>query len=103
MTDTVREFVRRDEVIGEWRFAAPRTALPDPSRREHFVASHGIFRHLGFDDGFETAVALPTVPNMMDLPLITILRPFGRNQLIVAIGAVHPEAETAFEWYHRHL
>jgi hypothetical protein len=81
----------------------PRTALSDDSRRENFVACHGLFRHLGFDDGFETAVALPTVPNMMDLPLITILRPFGRYQLIVAIGAVHPEAETAFEWYRRHL
>jgi hypothetical protein len=73
------------------------------SRRENFVACHGIFRHLRFDDGFKTAVALPTAPNMTDLPLITILRPFGRNQLIVAIGAVHPEAETAFDICNRDL
>ena len=34
---------------------------------------------LRVDDGLETEVAFPTAPNMMDLPLIPILCPFGGN------------------------
>jgi hypothetical protein len=47
------------------------------------------------NDGLEKAVAFPTVPNMMDLPLISIFGPFGCNQLIAALSALHPEVGMA--------
>jgi len=34
------------------------------------------------------------VPNVMDLPLIPILGPFGGNQLVAALDARHPEFGT---------
>jgi hypothetical protein len=36
---------------------------------------------------------------MKDVPLILILGPFGGNQLIVAMGAAHPEARTTIGYY----
>jgi hypothetical protein len=54
---------------------------------------------LVFDDGFETIVAFPAAPNMMDLSLIPILGPFGGDQLISALNAVHPEAGTTIGYY----
>jgi hypothetical protein len=36
---------------------------------------------------------------MMDLPLISILGPFGGNQLITALDAVDAEARTAIGSY----
>ena len=58
-------------------FAAPPNTHPHSDGKISSLA--WIFHHLRVDDGLETAVAFPTAPNMMDLPLITILGPFGGN------------------------
>jgi hypothetical protein len=61
-----------------------------------------IARSLGVDDGLETAVAFPTTPNMMDVPLIPILGPFGGDQLMTALTAGNPEVGAAIGSYRRH-
>ena len=38
----------------------------------------------------------------MDLPLIPILGPFGRNQLVTALNARHPEFGTRIGQYRRY-
>jgi hypothetical protein len=58
-----------------------------------------IVRCLGVDDGLETAVAFPTTPNMMDVPLVPILRPFGGDQLMTALTAGNPEVSDRYRRY----
>jgi len=41
---------------------------------------------------FERAVAFRAPPNMKDVSLITILRPFWGNQLLATVSTVCPEA-----------
>jgi hypothetical protein len=76
--------------------------LCDQQRRENIVPFLFISHRLGVDEGFETAVAFPTAPNVMDLPLIPIFGPFGGNQLIVALSAVHLEGRTTIGYHRRH-
>jgi hypothetical protein len=52
-----------------------------------------------YDQRPETGATFRAVPNMTDLSLIAILGPFGGNQLIVAMGAAHPEARTTIGYY----
>jgi hypothetical protein len=77
----------------DWR---NRSALCDQQRWKNIVTCHDIIHRFGVgrkrDYRLETAIAFPTLPNMMDLPLIPILGPFGGNQLTVASDAVRPEA-----------
>ena len=54
------------------------------------------------DDQLEAKVTLPTVPQMTDLPLIPLLRPFGGDQLIVALNAGHAKFGTTIGQYRRH-
>jgi hypothetical protein len=68
-----------------------------PDSLPSLIPCHGIFHHLRVDDGLEGAV-----PKMTYLPFISILGPFGGNQLIVALNAICPEARTTFGCYHPH-
>jgi hypothetical protein len=58
-----------------------------------------IVRRLGVDDGLETAVAFPTTPNMMDVAIIPIFGPFGRDQIVTTLTAGNPESGTAIGSY----
>jgi len=58
-----------------------------------------ISHRLGVGSGLEIGVALWAAPKMTDMPLIPILGPFGGNQLIVALSAVHPEVGTTIGSY----
>ena len=75
---------------------SPQIALCDQRQRKNVASCPDIFYRLGVgrkrDERLKTAVASPTVPNMMDLPLIPILGPFGGNQLIAALNALGAEA-----------
>jgi len=81
---------------------SPRTVLCDQLHRGNFVSSSVIFHRFGVDDGFETIVAFPTAPNMMDSPLIPILGPFRGKQLITALGAIRPKGRTTIGNLCRH-
>ena len=74
--------------------------LCDQQRRENIVTRLDIFYRLDVGEGLETAVAFPAAPNMMDLLLISILGPFGGNQLITALNALYSEAGTTIEYCH---
>jgi hypothetical protein len=90
-------------VKSEWLRAAP-LELPYASSGDGKISSLVLISSIVSHDGLEIAVAFPTVPNMMDLPLISILGPFGCNQLIPALSALHPEVGTAMGCYrHRNL
>jgi hypothetical protein len=51
-----------------------------------------VFRRFDIDYGFKTAVTFPTAPKMTILMLTPILGPFGSDQIIVALNALHSEA-----------
>jgi hypothetical protein len=74
--------------------AAP-LELPYASSGDGKISSFVVISSIVSNDGLEIAIAFPTVPNMMDLPLISILGPFGCNQFITALSALHPEVGTA--------
>jgi hypothetical protein len=74
--------------------------LRDQQRRENIVTCPDFFYRLDIGEGLETAVAFPAVPNMMDLPLISILGPFRGKQLITALNTPHSEAGTTIEYCH---
>jgi hypothetical protein len=73
-----------------------------PLSDQQLVLRHDIFHRLGIDDGLKTIVALPTAPKMTILLLTPILGPFGSNQLVAALSAVHPEGRTTFGYRRRH-
>jgi hypothetical protein len=72
------------------------------SSHDIFYPSHNIFYRLGVRrrNDFERAIAARAVPKMTYLPLVTILGPFGGNQLVVASNAICPETRTTFGWSH---
>jgi hypothetical protein len=43
----------------------------------------------GIDFGFKVTAAFPAVPEVVNLPIITILGPFGSNQPIATLDAAH--------------
>jgi hypothetical protein len=45
----------------------------------------------------ETAVAFWAAPNVTDVPFIPIFGPFGGNQVIAALSALHPETGSRIE------
>ncbi len=81
--------------------------LRDQLRRESVASSHDVFypfHDISYRFGvrrrndLERAIASQAMPKMTYLPLIPILGPFGRNQLIVALSAICAEARTTFGW-----
>ena len=74
------------------------------SSHDIFYPSHSIFYRLGVRrrNDFERAIASRALPKMTYLPIVTILGPFGGNQLIVASNAICPKTRTTFGWYHSH-
>jgi hypothetical protein len=86
----------------EWLRAAP-LELPYASGGDGKISSFVVISSIVSNDGLEIAVAFPTVPNMMNLPLISVLGPFGCNQLILALSALHPEVGTARRCRHGNL
>ncbi len=58
-----------------------------------------IARCLGVDDGLKAAIAFPTTPDMMDVPTIPILGPFGSDQIVTKLTAGSSESGTAIKSY----
>jgi hypothetical protein len=107
VTSSFRSAYRR-EVKKIWQIDflrdQPQRASAAASSHDIFYPSHNIFYRLGVRrrNDFERAIASRAVPKMSYLPLVTILGPFGGNQLIVALNAICPETRTTFGWYHSH-
>jgi hypothetical protein len=74
------------------------------SSHDIFYPSHNIFYRLGVRrrNDFKRAIASRAAPKVTYLPIVTIFRPFGRNQLIVASNAICPETRTTFGRYLSH-
>jgi hypothetical protein len=82
----------------------PQRASAAASSHDFFYPSHNIFYRLGVHsrNDFKRAIASRAAPKVTYLPSISILGPFGSNQLIVASNAICPETRTTFGWYHSH-
>jgi hypothetical protein len=78
----------------ELPYATYRNGTASPLVMIFFYPRHDSFYRLGVRrrNHLETAVALRALPKMDDLAFISILGPFGGNQLIAALNAVCSEA-----------
>ena len=74
------------------------------SSHDMFYPSHNIFYRLRLRrrNDFERAIASRAVPKMTYLSFVTILGPFGSNQLIAASNAICSETRTTFGCCHSH-
>ena len=78
---------------------SPWTVLCDEQRGDEIVTCLYISHRR---DGLEAGLAIPTMPNMIDLPLIAILGPYGGNQFLAALNALHPKGRTTIGYHRRH-